>query len=104
MSTRRAAAVALLAALAAGCSGDEPAPSEPTTTAPAADVDAARLAAAEAAVPVEGLEVREGGERECGADTACVPGPVRSTLYGSEELPERTWEATAGWLRGAVVP
>lgn len=105
MSVRRAAAVVLLAALAAGCSGADPAPAPaPTTTTTAGDVDAARLAAAEAAVPVGGLEVREGGERECEAGTACVPGPVRSTLYGSEELPERSWGATAGWLRDAVVP
>lgn len=107
MSLRRRAAVALvLAALAGGCdSAPSPAPSPaPSTSPPSEDVDAARLAAAEAAVPLDGLEVREGGERSCAEGTQCLPGTVRSTLYGSEELPERSWEATAGWVREAVEP
>ncbi len=105
MSLRRRAAVALLlAALAGGCdTAPSPSPS-PSTSATATDVDAARLTAVEAAVPVGGLEVREGGERSCAEGTQCLPGTVRSTLYGTEELPGRSWEATAGWLREAVEP
>ncbi|MCM3660593.1 hypothetical protein M3148_06235 [Georgenia satyanarayanai] len=106
MSARRRAAVALLlAALVGGCdSAPSPSPSPSTSPPAGAGVDAARLAAVEAAVPVDGLEVREGGERSCATDAQCLPGTVRSTLHGSEELPERSWEATAGWLREAVEP
>lgn len=108
MSARRRAAVALLlAVLVGGCDG-APSPSPDPTASPSptagADVDAARLAAVETAVPVDGLEVREGGERSCAPDAQCLPGTVRSTLHASEELPERSWEATAGWLREAVEP
>ncbi|MBD8061431.1 hypothetical protein [Oceanitalea stevensii] len=103
-AVRRASVVLLLAVLVGGCdSAPSPTPS-PSTSPAAADVDAARLAAVEAAVPVDGLEVREGGERSCAPDAQCLPGTVRTTLHGSEELPERSWEATAGWLREAVEP
>lgn len=100
-----AAAVVLVAALAGCDSGPEPEPSPPApTTTTDADVDAARLAAVVEDVPVDGLEVREGGPRTCEEDEDCVPGAVRSTLYAGEELPERSWEATAGWVREAVEP
>lgn len=48
-----------------------------------------------AAVPSDGLEVREGGRRECASGEDCPRDLVRTTLYTSEELPERTWEAAA---------
>lgn len=102
-ASRLAAGVTLLAAALAGCTGaPDPAPAPSTTD--AGEVDDVRLAAVVAAVPVEGLEVREGGSRTCDEDEDCRPGTVRSTLYAREQLPERSWDATAGWLREAVGP